>query len=574
MNGNNGNFHPIGLVEDASFDGIFSGHFDGQNHTIKGLRYTNKIASGSNYNDIIGLFKTVDGSSAVVERVVLIDPQISGTDKGCGGIAGLIRNGATIRNCTVLGGTITRTGNGKSGGIVGSNSSNAATIEGCTVIGTSVQDGMIIGYGNSQQTIKDCIYYDPNGIGIAENTYTDGGGNQRVYQLTLGDDVTTSTAATYSSALLPSKAYYTSGATVTLGHAAPAVGYDFGGYESSNVTISEGAFTMPASDVTVSATWTLHTYTITYNAGDGATFSTEKNSFTIESDAITLDEPTRTGYDFGGWYANSGLTGDAVTTIAAGSTGDVELWAKWTENVLELADAASNATAIADAAASGKTYNRVTLQGRTLYKDGAWNTLCLPFNAALEGSPLEGATLMELDTEGTYDTDKKTGVDGEILYLYFKTASSITAGKPYLIKWASGDPIVNPVFSGVTISSTAPTEVKSSDNQVIFVGQYAPFSVAANNTSVLNIGSGNTIGYAKGRTLKCFRAHFELSNSSSVKSCVMSFGDDGTSISLPLDDERRTKDSEAWYTLDGRKLEGKSMQKGIYINNGLKVTVK
>ncbi|MBQ7180332.1 MAG: hypothetical protein IJR87_03465, partial [Bacteroidaceae bacterium] len=69
-------------------------------------------------------------------------------------------------------------------------------------------------------------------------------------------------------------------------------------------------------------------------------------------------------------------------------------------------------------------------------------------------------------------------------------------------------------------------------------------------------------------------AHFELSNSSSVKGCVMSFGDDGTSISLPLDDERRTKDSEAWYTLDGRKLEGKPTQKGIYINNGLKVTVK
>ena len=102
VNGNSGNFHPIGLVEDASFDGCFSGHFDGLDHTIKALRYTNKLSSGSNNNLPVGLFKKVDGSSAVVERVVLIDPQMSGRPSGCGGVAGVIRNDATVRNCTVL----------------------------------------------------------------------------------------------------------------------------------------------------------------------------------------------------------------------------------------------------------------------------------------------------------------------------------------------------------------------------------------------------------------------------------------------------------------------------------------
>ena len=33
----------------------------------------------------------------------------------------------------------------------------------------------------------------------------------------------------------------------------------------------------------------------------------------------------------------------------------------------------------------------VTLSGRTLYKDGAWNTICLPFNVTLDSSPLAGA---------------------------------------------------------------------------------------------------------------------------------------------------------------------------------------
>ena len=254
VNGNSGNFHPIGLVEDASFDGRFSGHFDGQNHTIKALRYTNKLSSGSNNNAPVGLFKKVDGSNAVVERVLLIDPQMSGKLSGCGGIAGLIYNGATIRNCTVLGGSIVRNG-GKSGGIVGSNSDGgAATIEGCTVIGTSVENGMIIGYANSQQTIKDCIYYAPDGKRICSDNYTDGGGNQRVYQVTLGENVTAS-GATYTHALLPGKAYYAEGATVTLDH--DREGYVFLGYTATGVTLSGSAtsFTMPASDVTIGTEW-------------------------------------------------------------------------------------------------------------------------------------------------------------------------------------------------------------------------------------------------------------------------------------------------------------------------------
>ena len=41
---------------------------------------------------------------------------------------------------------------------------------------------------------------------------------------------------------------------------------------------------------------------------------------------------TNTGYTFGGWYDNSGLTGSAVTEITTSDYGDKEYWAKWTEN--------------------------------------------------------------------------------------------------------------------------------------------------------------------------------------------------------------------------------------------------
>ena len=40
----------------------------------------------------------------------------------------------------------------------------------------------------------------------------------------------------------------------------------------------------------------------------------------------------------------------------------------------------------------------VTISGRKFYKGGLWNTLCLPFDFTIEGSPLEDATIMVLDS--------------------------------------------------------------------------------------------------------------------------------------------------------------------------------
>ena len=56
--------------------------------------------------------------------------------------------------------------------------------------------------------------------------------------------------------------------------------------------------------------------------------SNNPNSYTVESALITLLSPERIGYDFVGWYTESTFE-TKVETIAHGSTGDVELYAKW-----------------------------------------------------------------------------------------------------------------------------------------------------------------------------------------------------------------------------------------------------
>ena len=77
--------------------------------------------------------------------------------------------------------------------------------------------------------------------------------------------------------------------------------------------------------------WVLNDYTISYTL-NGGTNGSNPTSYTVETDTITLDPATKTGYTFDGWYNNSEFTGDAVTSIPKGSTGNITLYAKFTVN--------------------------------------------------------------------------------------------------------------------------------------------------------------------------------------------------------------------------------------------------
>ena len=87
-----------------------------------------------------------------------------------------------------------------------------------------------------------------------------------------------------------------------------------------------------------------------------------------------------------GWYSgdNRATGGTGGNTGSAAKSGTPYL----VPASISLADNADNSATINTA----KGYLAdVTLQGRTLYKDGSWNTLCLPFSLdSFDGTPLEG----------------------------------------------------------------------------------------------------------------------------------------------------------------------------------------
>jgi|GEM_PF-4556910 len=102
--------------------------------------------------------------------------------------------------------------------------------------------------------------------------------------------------------------------------------------EPINKKVTVSSSLSAANAGSIRANFTAHEYTITYNQNGGS--GAENGTYTIESAAITLPQApimTKTGYTFGGWYTNSGLTGDAVTTIPAGSHENKVFWAKWNE---------------------------------------------------------------------------------------------------------------------------------------------------------------------------------------------------------------------------------------------------
>jgi uncharacterized repeat protein (TIGR02543 family) len=93
-------------------------------------------------------------------------------------------------------------------------------------------------------------------------------------------------------------------------------GYIFNGWYLN--TTDEIAFSigiMPPNDLNLFGYWMLVEHDITYMMNDGENHVNNPNVYSIESGLIQLEEPTRLGYNFLGWYDNPGFDGEQVNSI-------------------------------------------------------------------------------------------------------------------------------------------------------------------------------------------------------------------------------------------------------------------
>ena len=215
----------------------------------------------------------------------------------------------------------------------------------------------------------------------------------------------------------------------------------------------------------------------------------------------------------------------------------------------------------------------ITLNGHTLYKDGTWNTLCLPFDVeTFSGTPLEGATAKQL-TKSNYWQDNK-------LELIFNTVYRATGGYLYFVKWTGGENVTSPTFSGVVID---PYAASPHTDYVDQYGTFKPVTLEADDKTVLYLGADNKLYYPKSAvTINSFHGYLKLQSNlvmgdlaAGVRSIELNFGDDTTGVEeLKNGRMEEWKSSDSWYTLDGKKLQGQPTQKGVFIVNGRKVVIK
>lgn len=212
---------------------------------------------------------------------------------------------------------------------------------------------------------------------------------------------------------------------------------------------------------------------------------------------------------------------------------------------------------------AAKTDIAVSLK-RTFYKDGEWNTLCLPFAVANAATAFDGAELREVDvTQSSENT------------IVFKEATTIEAGKPYLIKWAKTPnevcDFVN-TFEGVTLVATA-TPVKVND-AITFTGFYNKATADKLGASVAAIGAGNKLFKVTSGEMKGFRAAFVLNPATPAAGIKVVI--DGTTTGIEDLVVDGVKANGRVYNLNGQYVGNSlnGLQPGIYIQNGKKVVVK
>ena len=388
-------------------------------------------------------------------------------------------------------------------------------------------------------------------------------------------------------------------------------GYEFAGWTgteldaaSTSVTIATGS----TGNREYTATWNIITYNITYNGVEGAT-NPNPASYTIESEAITLDTPTKDGYTFAGWFDNAEFTGSAVTTITAGSTGDKTFWAKWIQDLtyggVTIKDNGTTKSATLDASQEStiSITSDVVVNTVELNRDFTANqpaTVMLPFSLG-DGQTVSGGSFY-----------KFSGVtkDGDVWKALFTEVATLKANTPYLfMPSATGQMNFNLNGGTVALNTTTTGETGSTSSNWEFCGTYqkVQWDGSASDPSDLSktygfakgnatIATGQFVHFAASAWLKPMRCYLVYNGSTeggtfqnapsrtrgaasteelpqTITVVLLSSSGETTGIGT-LDTKMGDITLDGWYTMDGRKLEGKPTKKGLYINNGRKIVIK
>lgn len=172
-----------------------------------------------------------------------------------------------------------------------------------------------------------------------------------------------------------------------------------------------------------------------------------------------------------------------------------------------------------------------------------------------------------ITVENSYYTQRLGAMQGEMAY------TSQPANATFVTMTIAGITIYvkKALVTNVAASDITPTEAtiscvwETENKSILFLG--------AANTLYFPQPSGDKIPH-----LNAFRAYFQLSNgltAGDVASARLYFDGEDTQTGMGHTEiTDHTDKADAWYSLDGRKLQGQPTQKGLYIHGVRKVAIK
>lgn len=177
-------------------------------------------------------------------------------------------------------------------------------------------------------------------------------------------------------------------------------------------------------------------------------------------------------------------------------------------------------------------------------------------------------------------------VTGTHVDLSFVQVDEIDAGWYYIFKWDDEDgeldDIVNPLFKDVKIVMDDPYQIIGvSDGSFEVGGNFDSYLADPEEDGCYTyyFGAGSKLRYSTTpRWLKSCRIFFRFFNVSDPSAVSFNLGfEDGDSVTGITEQEGgsvKTRSTDGYFNVQGMKLNGKPLQKGVYINNGKKVVIK
>ena len=466
----------------GSADYPFSGTFDGNGHTL-----TLNLPDDTNTMGMAPFCFVMD---ATIKNLV-VDGTICGGIHSAG-IASRVANSATltIENCRVkayISARSNSTSGPHIGGFVGHGGSANITIKGCLfdgILGTGFESddsyaGAFIGWCESAtgKTVTDC--------------YENGTYNSLYKHTGMNYDINKSAQAVNMTRCYSSHNWYE----------APHANSITCGTEGLNVDFGSPTNTYDVSGISVYDAGLMVSDTRYAGVGETVSFTFDNPGYSIDNVKANDITPSKQGGALDGSGATYSFTLAEVTDYVI--TADMKF------QYIVLYDDGTDNTEILREKMNGEATN-VLLKNRTIYMDGGWNTLCLPFDlteSQMAAQWAEGFQLKSLES---------ASFSNGTLTLNFKDTTAMEAGKPYIIKWNPAQSVneINPVFRGVTITTARPGSVKfelgDSSIGLEFKGLFNRLEIKESTSTILYFGTDNTFRYSKDAVdINAFRAYIQ-----------------------------------------------------------------